>query len=230
MSSSFNSGCLPKFIVSFFLLQNDGSQVPPSQAPPTHAPPTQEELLLGSGEDSLIEFEGGDEDFDPLKRTARSDSVRSTRTNSITAPQVVVPPVVQPVITPLPQPTTQPSSNGLLGDLAGVDLSKTSPMSTPPTAHREYPLFAAPQLLPPPGSSAPLVGAGSTGVYSSSQQGPLLNQGGVLYAPVGPAYGGGVAQGGVAQQMPPMMYMPQRVPYGAGCQVCDCGVFVLSFV
>ena len=198
-------------------------QAPPTHAPPTHAPPPQGELLLGSGEDSLIEFEGGDEDFDPLKRKDRSDSVRSNRTNSMTASEVGV--SVQPALPtisaqPLPQPT-QPSSNGLLGDLAGVDLSKTSPMSTPPTAHREQPIFAGLQLLQPASGGGSTVPASqpqiTTGAYS--QPGPLLNQGGMLYAPVGQAYGGGMAPGGGAQQMP-MMYMPQRVPYGAGVQVC----------
>ncbi|XP_064406565.1 uncharacterized protein LOC135351492 isoform X2 [Halichondria panicea] len=205
---------------------NDGSSqdAPPTQhqAPPTQpqAPPTHEESLLGSGEDSLIEFEGGgDEDFDPLKRTARSDSIRSNRANSLSTPQVAIATVTATDIS-LVQPA-QSSSNGLLGDLAGVDLSNTSSsMSTPPTAHREQPFFAALQPLQPASMSGgamtsgqPLINTGNTGY--PQQQGGLLNQGGILYAPVGQAYGGGVAQGGGV----PMMYMPmtgqqQRVQYG----------------
>ncbi len=184
--------------------------------------------MLGSGE--LIEFDGGgDEDFDPLKRTARSDSIRSNRANSMSTPQVGIAAVTT---TGMAQPA-QSSSNGLLGDLASVDLSNTSSTSTPPTTHREQPFFAALQPLQPAGMSGgamtsgqPLISTGNTGVYPpQQQQGALLNQGGVLYAPVGQTYGGGVAQGGGAQQVP-MMYMSmtgqQRAQYGA--QVC---VFIL---
>lgn len=234
-------------VILLLLVQNDSPRAQPDHTPSQNQSSiTQLEPELGPEDDSLLTFGSDDEEFDPLKR---SDSLVTKRTESFTSSQTSTIPGRPAIPTSNPssnqtilgtgQSTTEPAGSHLLGDLTGIDMSKTSPMSTPPLSHREQqmPRYDLLQPLQPNMATATTMTSSSTintpitrgsGLVATANmgsypaQGAMMTHGGVLYAPVAqPTYGMGVVQGGAVMQQVPVMYMQvggQRMPYAG--QVC----------